>query len=375
MSRIVHVPSLVRIAFAFSPGLFVTPFQTALAATVALPAAQGADEKGGPTEARNEESIPMVFPVDAGTLAELRADAARSVSGGPNERLIYSNTLGINAIRFGNGQLVSDDITTTAPVGCNLTRFRFQVLGRVISTDPGGPYTVRYSLYTTCPQAVTPAQRTHYTDDPLPNTGIKIRGTDGEITFPDDGPRTVEHVVDANNPVAIPTNLWLGISFTRTNCGTIVGAPAMVGHSPDNMDFTGTLACNAYLGGFPEQPHASFWAEMSGDANCPESFVAYKAAKASGAQFSAGRNIMFLDDVQLVVDDCQMIGYEVAVRGQGFFQFELLRDCGGGAGIPGTYKTFIVNLSTQPQLQLARFAFDPPIPLNTGEPLFFRFVV
>ncbi|MDO8631373.1 MAG: hypothetical protein Q7R41_12865, partial [Phycisphaerales bacterium] len=34
-----------------------------------------------------------------------------------------------------------------------------------------------------------------------------------------------------------------------------------------------------------------------------------------------------------------------------------------------------MNLSTQPQLQLARFAFDPPIPLNTGEPLFFRFIV
>ena len=377
MSRIAHVPSLVRIAFAFSPGLLVTPFQRAMAAAVALPAAQGSDEKGGPTEARNEESVPMVFPVDAGALAELRAVAARSASGGPTERLIYSNTLGINAIRFANGQLVSDDITTTAPVGCKLTRFRFNVLGRVYPFDPGGPFTVRYALYNNCPQAVTSAQRLHYTDEALPNTGIKIRGTDGEITFPDDGLRTVEHIVTDPSAVPIPTNLWLGISFTRSNCGTIVGAPAIVGHSADIIDVTGSLACNSYLGGFPEQPHASFNAQLFGGANCPESFLGYKAARASGPPFNAGSHVPFLDDVKLIVNNCRMIGYEVAVRGQGFYHFELVRDCGdlpGTPAIPGSYKTFLVNLSTQPQLQLARYSFDPPIPLNT-DALFFRFIV
>ncbi|MDO8632806.1 MAG: hypothetical protein Q7R41_20175, partial [Phycisphaerales bacterium] len=311
--------------------------------------------------------------VGADGVASVVDDGATAVAG---ERLIYSNTLGINTIRFGNGQLVSDDITTTAPVGCNLTKFSFKVLGKVISTDPGGAYTVRYSLYNTCPQSVTSTQRAHYTDEALPNTGIKIRGTDGEITFPDDAPRIVEHIVTDPSAVPIPTNLWLGISFTRANCGTIVGAPAMVGHSADIMDFTGSLACNSFLGGFPERPHASFWAEMYGDANCPDSFVAYKAAKASGAQFSAGRNVPFLDDVKLIVNNCQLIGYEVAVRGQGFYEFDLVRDCGGPAtpAIPGTYKTFNVNLNTQPLLQLARFAFDPPIPLNTDR-LFFRFIV
>ena len=134
----------------------------------------------------------------------------------------------------------------------------------------------------------------------------------------------------------------------------------MVGHSADIMDFgPGSLPCNSFFGGFPEQPHASFWAELSGSANCPASFVAYKAARASGAQFSAGQNVPFLDDIKLIVNNCRMIGYEVAVKGPGFYRFDLVSDCGAPPpadpnvpAIPGTYKIFTVNLN-QPQKQRA----------------------
>ncbi len=316
---------------------------------------------------------PVIVGIDGTVSVDESGETA-----GPGERLIYSNTLGTNAAGFPINQLVADEVSTTAPVGCSLTRFKFRVVGKVNPAGVGGGYTVRYSLYNACPQSATSTQRAHYTDEPLPNTGIKIRGSDGEVTFPDETPQEITHVVTLPVGVTVPTNVWLGVSFTRSNCGVVVGAPAEIGSSSDNWDFPG-FACNGNLGGFPEQPHASFWLQMYGGANCPASFVGYKASRAAGAQFSAGAQIPFLDDVNLIVNNCQMIGYEVAVRGQGFYRFDLSRDCADPRpdwtnGIPNTYRTFTVNLSTQPQLQLARFSFDPPIPLNAPD-VYFRFAV
>ncbi len=336
-----------------------------------------------------EQSIkkPQVLSIPPGTVFErVHVDpdgpvAAPATAAGEDERLIYSNTLGVYFAGFPSNLLVSDEVSTTAPDGCHLTRFRFRVMGKVNPTGTGGGYTVRYSLYNVCPQAVTPVQRTHYTDEPLPDTGIKIRGTDGEITFPDDAPREIEHFVTLPEGVTIPASVWLGVSFTRSNCGVVLGAPAEIGFSSDNFDFPG-LACNGSLGGFPYQPQASFWFQVNGGSNCPESFVGYKTSRASGSSFNAGSYVPFLDDVHLIVDDCRMIAYEVAVRGQGYYKFDLSRNCERPLptdgpwtnGIPGTYRTFSVNLNTQPQLQLARFSFDPPIPLGTSE-VFFRFAV
>ena len=356
--------------------LIAAGFSIAVTGSLVRQASAAALEPPAPTE--EAAALPEYFPLPPGTVFQkvvVGADAAAAAAAGESERLIYSNTLGINIIRLGSERLTSDDITTTAPVGCNLARFSFKVAGRVVPADPGGPYTVRYALYDTCPQSVPTAMRTRFVGDPA--GGIIIPGTNGEITFPDDAPRLVEHIVADPSAVPIPTSLWLGISFTRANCGTIVGAPAMVGHSADVMDYQGALACSAFFGGFPEQPHTSFWAEMYGGANCPESFVAYKAARVSATQYSAGSQVPFLDDIKLIVNNCQMIGYEVAVKGYGFYRFDLVRDCGdpiGNPAIPGTDRWFIVNLNTQPQLQLARFAFDPPIPLNTDS-LYFRFIV
>jgi len=58
---------------------------------------------------------------------------ANGALAGAGERLIYSNILGIHSVNFTTNQPVSDDIAITAPDGCNLTRYRFKVLGRVLS--------------------------------------------------------------------------------------------------------------------------------------------------------------------------------------------------------------------------------------------------
>lgn len=283
------------------------------------------------------------------------ADDAEGGVAGPGERIIYQNTLGTYAINFPTNQPVSDDIATTAPDGCNLTRYKFKVLGKVLPGGTGGAYTVNYGLYTNCPLAVgsTNAARDL----------VRIPGTEGVLNFPDDAPRDIEHIVPFETPVSLPTNVYLGIRFNRGNCGTVVGAPAMIGFSGDIWDFPG-FPCNGYLGGFPQLPHASFWTEMYGSTNCPNAFPGYKCSRASGGQALLGANIQGVDDVVLQVNNCQMVGYEVAVKGTGFYTFDLRRACDGQV-IAGTERTFQVNVSTQPQLQIARFTFNPPIALNS----------
>ena len=281
---------------------------------------------------------------------------------GEGERLIYSNTLGIHAINFPTNQPVSDDIATTALNGCALTRYRFKVLGKVLPSGASGAYTVTYGLYTNCPLAVGSNSATRDL--------VRIPGTEGVLSFPDDGPRLIEHVVPAGTPVALPSNVYLGIRFNRGNCGTVVGAPASIGYSGDIWDFPG-FPCNGWLGGFPDMPHASFWLEMFGSDTCADSFVGYKAQRPSGGTATLGANIQGVDDVQLFVDDCQMVGYEVVVRGVGFYTFDLRREC-DGQGIAGTERTFQVNVGTTPLLQVARFPIQPPIPLMTDS-LYVRF--
>ncbi len=326
-------------------------------------AREAAETAESPSPQVAEEAVPvalsphMVFErVIVGADGVMRsAPADDGGVAGAGERLIYSNTLGIYSINFPTNQPVSDDIATTAPNGCALKRYRFKVVGKVLPTGATGPFTVTYGLYTTCPLAVGSNNATRDL--------VRIPGTEGVLNFPDDGPRLIEHIVPAQTPVALPTNVYLSLRFNRGNCGTVVGAPAMIGYSGDIWDFPG-FPCNGFLGGFPELPHASFWAEMFGSDDCAETFVAYKAERPSGGDATLGANVQGVDDAKLIVNDCQMTGYEVAVKGLGFYTFDLRRACTGQI-IEGTERTFQVNASTVPQLQVARFNFDPPIPLNT----------
>ena len=291
----------------------------------------------------------ILVPIPRGTVFKRHvvgvADA--EVTAGVGERLIYSNTLGTFAAPLGAGNLVSDDIATTAPNGCKLRRYEFPVVGKVDPAGVGGPYTVNFALYRICPGSVPAASR----------PGLIIPPTQGQAVFPDDAPRLITFVAGPN--VSLQTNMWLGVSFSRGNAGVVVGAPAMKGFSADSFDFPG-FPCSADLGGFPEQPHASFNVEIYADADCPEAFVGYKDDKPSGSPYSPGQNVVFADDIQLGVDGCQMIAYEVAIKGVGFYTFDMRLTCEGPA-IPGTEKTYAVGSGTD--VRIARLTVNPPVPL------------
>ena len=272
-------------------------------------------------------------------------------AGAANERLIYSNTLGTFAADLGANWLLADDIATTAPNGCKLRRFEFPVVGKVDPNGTGGPYSVDFALYSNCPDSVPITSRP---GPPIENSAV-------HIDFPDDAPRLISFVPPEAADVVLLTNVWLGVKFSRDNAGVIVGAPAMVGFSADSFDCPG-CACNAYLGGFGPPfyaPHASFNAEIYADADCPEAFVGYKNNEPSGSPYNPGGNVTFADDIQLGVGGCQMIAYEVAIKGIGFYTFDLRRACDGNA-IPGTQNSF-TYYPPATDVKIVRFSFDPPI--------------
>ena len=266
-------------------------------------------------------------------------------AGAAGERLVYSNTLGTFAAALGAGNLVADDISINAPNGCNLRRYEFPVVGKVDPAGIGGPYTVDFALYRICPGSVPTASR----------PGQIIPGTQGQSQFPDDAPRLISFVAGPN--VSLQTNMWLGVKFNRNNAGPLMGAPALVGFSSDAFDYPG-FPCSSTLGGFPEHPQASFNAEIYGDADCPEAIEAYKANVPSGPTFNPGANVTLGDDIQLGVNGCKMIGYEVAAKGLGSYAFDMRLSCAGLA-IPGTEKLFTIASGTE--VKIARFTVDPPI--------------
>ena len=293
---------------------------------------------------------PVLFPIPASVVLErhfVGGPEDANVAGSGGERLVYNNTLGTFAVPLGAGNLLSDDIATTVPGGCKLTRYEFPVVGKVDPAGIGGPYTVDFALYRSCPGSVSVASR----------PSLIIPGTQGRSIFSDDAPRLISFVAGPN--VSLQTNMWLGVSFSRGNAGVVVGAPAMKGFSADSFDYPG-FPCKADLGGFPDQPHASFNAEIYADADCPEAFVGYKDDRPYAPPYNPGQNVVFADDIQLGVNGCQVIAYEVAVKGVGNYTFDMRLNCEGPA-IPGTEKTFTVGVGTD--VKIARLTVDPPVAL------------
>jgi len=297
------------------------------------------------------------FPIPAGTVFERHnalAPGADAATAGADEQLVYSNTLGIFGAALGAGRLVADDLTVTIPDNCQLKRFEFPVIGKVDPNGIGGPYTVDFALYTSCPQSVPTSLR----------PTLIIPGTQGQAVFADDAPRLISLVAPSNVP--LKTNMWLGVKFSRNNAGPIVGTPPLGGFSCDIWDFPG-FACNSNLGGFPNQPQASYNLEIYADSACTPAFTGYKNHKPSGAVFNPGAGIEFLDDIAMAPaetginpPDCEMIAYEVAVRGVGFYTFDLRRNCDATI-IAGTQRFFSIGVGGE--VKTARFSFDPPIHL------------
>jgi hypothetical protein len=275
-----------------------------------------------------------------------------AASGDDTTRLVYSNALG-DAV-FGpesGGIRFADDIMTTAIDGCLLDRYVIRVTGDRGQNGAGqGAYTVRFGLYPTCPGA---------------SGVLSILGTSAAVTVPAELARDiVEITFRPTEEVYLPSSMYLGVSFSREECGIVVGAPALVGFSVDRFDFPG-FPCAAGLGGFPDAPHASFYAEIYARGNCPEAFVGYKSTNHAGNDFSPGARLFFADDIQLEVPECNMVAFEVGHKGNGFVRVDLHThlddaDPEDGGLIPGTQ---IDCFSSGENPQICRKEFDPPIPV------------
>ncbi len=303
--------------------------------------------KVAPADGRRVPGI-QTFKLPAGTVFKRHVVGERgrdgSVAG--DERVIYSNTKGTYAVALPPRALIADDISTTAGDDCPLSRYTFQVTGKVDPSGVGGPYAVEFALYHVCPGVASPNMCRPW----------EITGTMGYASFPDDAPRTIEFVIPGTVP--IPTTFWLGLSVSRANAGVIMGAPAMEGFSGDVFDYPWS-ACDADLGGFPDVPHASFNAELFGGAGCPAAHLEYRAAGPEGPTFNPGASRWFADDLELAGNECRMIAYEVGVRGPAQYNFELRETCSGPA-ITGTQRTR-TNHEVALGTHLLQFTVDPPV--------------
>ncbi len=271
--------------------------------------------EAGPVRA---ERVPVTIP--EGQLSPIPADVEIRehvvIAGGSKDavatpaapdagasRLVYSNTLGARVFGLRESlatQRIGDEITTTAVAGCKLDRYVILVSGdRLHDGSESGPFSVEFGLYRTCPGA---------TADPR-----TIAGTAAQADLPDGGMYAIVVTIPAEFDVPIPPSFYLGVSFSRANTGVVAGAPATVGFSADRLDLPGA-ACNAWLGGFPADPHASLYVEIYVRGECGESFIGYRNTDHSRSGYSAGARERFADDITLGVSECNLIAYEFAFK-------------------------------------------------------------
>ena len=271
---------------------------------------------------------------------------------------VYCNTLGTAAFAPGDPlhlTRIADDVTLASVGGCILDRYVIRVTGDRNGDGSGtalGAYTVNFGLYEACPGA---------------GADTPIEGAAGQVTVPAEEAGIIKEIVfhpsfGAN--VELPPDFYLGVRFSRDLCGVILGAPATLGFSADRFDFPG-FPCAAGFGGFPAGPHASFYAEIYVEGECPDAFVGYKNTNHSGPHYSAGVRARFADDVRLGVIDCNMVAYEIAHKGDGIIGADLRSflsnsDPDNGGLIPGTR---LYCFSSGSDVQVCRKEFETPIPL------------
>jgi len=311
-----------------------------------------------------------LYPVSTNEL-----QVVSNVSGGVAvaDKLIYDNPMGDAIAELPPGFLVADDIKVAVEDGCELTRFRFQVIGKAHDRacgpvgTPCTPVTFDYALYAECPGA----------------GGAQIPGTNGclssdparfDCTTIDTETLTDAVIVVPPGTVSLPASVWLGVTSSRSGAGVVVGAPAQMGYSSDVLD-TLNYPCNSNLGGFPRFPHASFNASIWGDQTCAGTCLTYQNIRANEAGVNRGADVCLADDI-LLNHTCDMVEMEVGVRNKGRYDIELRQSfnsqpvgpCNGRAdigttyGIAGTKKTFLVS---RDGLSVRRFVFPEPIPLRS----------
>lgn len=168
-----------------------------------------------------EPQHPTVYPVPLGFPYVSVAATEYPI---PEELILaYENRTGWVAPYYSYTGFVATTelITSVAGEGCALGYYEFDVIGRVLPELVGGPYSLRFALYTAC------SGGSLQYDDPS-----MIPGTAGEISLSEDGPRTIVFVPDPDTRVELPRKFLLGIEFSRSNAAAIVGTGAELGTAP-----------------------------------------------------------------------------------------------------------------------------------------------
>ncbi len=271
--------------------------------------------------------------------------------------MVYSNTLGRSFVRppsGSSGARIADDISLAAVAGCELDRYIIMVTGDKNSDGTGtGPYSVDIGFYTVCPGAENAGET------------VLIPGTECHADLPDNGVYEVTCQIPTFTNVRLPANFFVGLRFDRHMCGVVTGAPATLGFSADLFDFPG-CACDTYLGGYPTSPHASFYLKVYTRDDCGPAHIGYKNMMQAGPWYTVGAGVPIFNDITLGVSECDLIAYEVTVKGFGLVKFDLrselcVSDPFNEGVIPGTEGQIIVMTDVP---TVARVLIEgAPIPL------------
>jgi len=276
---------------------------------------------------------------------------------------VYKNTLG----EFVYGPdtintLFADDIQTTAAGGCDMTFLEVAVCG---AGDGGPSFSItQLRMFDRCPSRAGAVMLLDFLD------GTPIVLDDGGcylVTFDLEG---------MTEP--IPNLFWLGMAFNSADGGWIVGAPAEIGVSGDV--FHGPFPCATFFGGFPANPHGSFYADVYCE-DATTAFTGYSSSAPSGFLYGGdgctsgglngcgdGINLNLpcetaADDISPIVPDCHLSAYSVEVVGLDAtpfqIEFELFTDTGAmGPGMPIPNTRGCYNGVGGGALEVARFEFN-----------------
>ncbi len=313
--------------------------------------------------------------------ADSRPNVTPPRAGGAEEKLIYSNTRGslVYSLPLA-GARIADDIFTEALGECPLNRYLIRVTGGVAdganetfdtivaltdycpSTDYWGPTIPGTELRFTNLTADADTVHELVIDFQDPNLGICTDQRACRISEQDcsDGSNCVERTA----PVAIPPSVWLRVEFTTSQAGWVVGEPATIGYSADRYDnyFVG---CNTTFGGYPEHPHASFYAEFFAPQTCESHHLAYLATAPHEPAFIpywGTESARLADDIELAIDSCELSTIRVGTKGYaGPYEIEFdLRPYPDGDPFPGSVHTFVsMPTSGLGNLDVATLLFDP----------------
>jgi len=309
--------------------------------------------------------------------------AAHSLSGDDSQRLLYSNTLGRRIYAPGTMIRIADDIFTLAADDFELAAYLIRVCGGV--EDGDGEFDVIVSLFDQCPSSLP------WDAPAIPGTEMKFTGlvdneedihelvidySDPNIGICDDARAcriSAQDCLDESAcvdgpPVIVPSSLWLRVEFSTDEAGWIVGAPATFSYSADRYSHTIT-GCDTSFGGYPEHPHASFFAKLFGTNVWWTHTIKYLAADPEGPVFDVPGGTSYVrlaDDIQLTDFWCELSAIEIATKGTADpyeIDFDLRERLEDGP-IPGTQRTSVSrDDGGLGELEIARFTFDPGLNL------------